>query len=235
MAFVAQQNARDAVRALISDGQPSYATAPFGIVRQESLTQQIPPVATPVETTFMVLWSQIPAGKNATVWAVPETIAAYVDGATVPQTIENDGVTSDLDQNGNFTLATPPTSSLLVSYGWQWFNDGDIDQYIASAISWLYQWPDVTTIPDPMNDALALRSASLACQSLARRLRLPDVTAGDAKEALSGIAKGYEQDAKDFETRADQARKDYWSSADQPLQPTAAITSVNYPPYQPYR
>lgn len=75
----------------------------------------------------------------------------------------------------------------------------------------------------------------MACQKLARQMALPDVTAGEAKEALSDVAKQYAADATSFFKAAAQARKDYWTTGDQPLQPQAAITSLNYPAYQPIR
>lgn len=237
MAFATQQTARDTVRALLRDGQPSYASTAFGLVRQEQLTQQIPAAATPTQTQFYVTFSSVPLGKNVTVQAVPGTIAAYRDGGTTPDTVANGAVTADIDQNGNFTLQTAPVSALLVTYGWQLFADGDIDQLIADSQSWLYQWVDsgLLSLPDALNHALACYSAGLGCRAIARQLRLPDVSAGEARESLSAVAKGYEQDAKDFFARADKARLDYWTSADQPKQPQAATVSVRYPPYQPQR
>lgn len=235
MGFASQQDARDAVRALIRDGQPSYATVPFGQVRQESLTDQIPAQATPTQTEFYVRFSSVPLGKNVTVQAIPATIAAYRDGSGTPDTIGNGRVTQDIDQNGNFILATAPVSQLLVTFGWQIFADGDIDAYLADGMSWLFNWSGVGAIPDQLNHALALYAAANAVSAIARQLRLPDVTAGEAKEALSDVAKGYEQDAKDYLGRAEQARKDFWTSADQPLQPAAAATAVHYPVYQPKR
>jgi hypothetical protein len=236
VAFASAQAARDAVRALIRDGKPSYATVPFGMVRQEQLSDKIPAVATPVLTEFYVRFQSVPLGKNVTVQAVPATIAAYVDAATVPKTLGS-GVASDIDVNGNFILATPPVSSLLVTYGWQLFADADIDALVADANSWLFQWVEggVSAIPDQLNHALAMYAAGLACEGIARQLQLPDVTAGDAKEDLSDVAKGYAQSAKDFFARADKARIDFWSSADQPLQPAGAVMSLAYPVYQPKR
>jgi hypothetical protein len=212
---------------------PSYATSPYGLVRQESLTDQIP--TSPTLTTFYVRWQNVPLGKNMTVFAVPSTIAAYRDGSTSPDTVGNGKVTADIDQNGNFTLQTAPTSSLLVTYGWQLFQDGDIDQLLDEARSWLFNWSTLDLVPDALNPALCQYAAGLACQSIARQLRFPDVSAGEARETLSAVAKGYEQDAKDFFARAAQGREDYWTSADQPKQPAAAIISVKYPAYQPRR
>jgi len=226
---------RDTVRTLIRDGMPSYATVPFGLVRQEQLTDQIAAQATPTQTEFYVRFESVPLGKNVTVQAVPGTIAAYRDGGTVPDTITNGRVTGDIDPNGNFTLSTAPVSSLLVTYGWQIFADGDIDQMLDEARSWLFDWATLDVVPDGMNPALTKYAAHLAAASIARAMRLPDVTAGEARETLSAVAKGYEQDAKDFLAGAQQSRKDYWSSADQPLQPQASVTPLSYPAYQPYR
>jgi hypothetical protein len=238
MAYATQQAARDAVRALLRDGMPSYASSPFGLVRQEQVTQQIPAQATPTQTEFYVTFSSVPLGKNITVYAVPATIAAYRDSATTPDTIANSKVTQDIDQNGNFVLQTAPVTSLLVTYGWQLFADGDIDQHIAQANSWLYAWVDsggITAIPDQLNHALALYAASQAASGIARQLALPDVSAGEAKESLSGVAKQYAADAKAWLGEAQQARQDFWTSADQPKQPAAATVAVRYPAYQPKR
>lgn len=223
---------RDDVRTLIQDGMPSYATVPYGLVRQEQLTDQIGTGGG--ITTFYVRWQNVPLGKNVTVQAVPATIAAYVDGGTIPKTFGT-GVTSDIDQNGNFTLSAAPASSLLVTYGWQVFSDGDIDQFLDLARSWLYDFATLDLVPDALNPALTKYAAHLACSSIARRMALPDVTAGEAKEALSSVAKQYAASAKQFLSGAEQSRKDYWTSADQPLQPTAAIVSLRYPSYQPKR
>ena len=238
MAFGTQQAARDAVRALLRDGKPSYASGPFGLVRQERLDDQIPSVATPTQTQFYVRWQGIPLGKNVTAYAVPATIAAYRDGSTTPDTVTNGGVTADIDQNGNFTLAHPPTQQLLVTYGWQLFADGDIDQYLSDANDWLFQWTDsggITAIPDQLNHALAQYAAGVACEAIGRQLQLPDVGAGEVKEALSKVAAGYMKSAQDFFKRAEKARQDYWTSADQPKQPAAAVLAVKYPVYQPRR
>lgn len=237
MAFASQQAARDAVRALIRDGQPSYSASPYGLVRQESLSDEIPAAATPTLTEFYVRFQSVPLGKNMTVYAVPATIAAYRDGRTTPDTVNGGGVVSDIDTNGNFVLAAAPVSSLLVTYGWQLFQDGDIDQLISDAQSWLFQWVDagLGSVPDALNHGLAMYAAGLACEAIGRQLQLPDVSAGEAKEDLSAVAKGYMQSAKDFFARADKARVDYWTSADQPKAPAAAVTSVNYPVYQPKR
>lgn len=238
MAFASQQAARDAVRALIRDGMPSYASGPYGLVRQEQLSDQIAIAATPVQVEFYVRFSTVPLGKNVTVNAVPATIAAYRDGGTTPDTIGNGRVVADIDQNGNFTLSTPPVSGLLVTYGWQLFVDADVDQFVSDANSWLFQWVDsggVEAIPDQLNHALAMYAAALACESIGRQLQLPDVSAGEAKEDLSGVAKGYMASAKDFFSRADKARVDFWTSADQPKQPAATVTALRYPAYQPRR
>lgn len=238
MAYATQQEARDAVRVLLRDGQPSYASAPFGLVRQESLTDQIPAAATPTQTEFYVRFQNVPLGRNVTVQAVPGTIAAYRDGSTTPDTIANARVTQDIDANGNFILSVAPTGSLLISYGWQLFSDGDIDQLISQADSWLYAWVDsggIGAIPDQLNHALALYAASRGAEGIARQLAFPDTTAGDAKESLSQVAKQYAASAKAWLAEAEQARKDYWTSADQPLQPQAAVQSLSYPVYQPKR
>lgn len=238
MAYGSQQAARDAVRALLRDGQPSYSASPFGLVRQESISDQVPAAATPTQTEFYVRFASVPLGKNMTVYAIANTIAAYRDGNTVPDTIGNGRVVQDIDVNGNFILATPPASVLLVTYGWQLFQDGDIDQFIADADSWLFQWVDaggISAIPDQLNHALALYAAALGCEAIGRQLTLPDVKAGEASEDLSAVAKGYVQSAKDYFKRADKAREDYWTSSDQPKQPAGAITNLKYPVYQPPR
>jgi hypothetical protein len=148
------QGYRDVVRTLVRDGQPSYATSPYGLVRQEQLSDQIAAAATPTGTEFMVRWANVPLGKNFPYTAVPGTIAAYVDGSPSPQTITNDGVTQDIDSNGNFTLAVAPTAQLLVSYGWQALTDGDLDQLLDNARSWIQGFATLDDLPDGMTPAL---------------------------------------------------------------------------------
>jgi hypothetical protein len=99
----------------------------------------------------------------------------------------------------------------------------------------LQGFASITEVPDGLAAALTWQAAAMACQKLARQMALPDVTAGEAKEALSDVAKQYAADATSFFKAAAQARKDYWTTGDQPLQPQAAITSLNYPAYQPIR
>lgn len=229
------QGARDAVRTLVRDGMPSTALHPYGIVRQEQLSDQIPAVPTPTQTTFYVRFASVPLGKNVTVQAVPGTIAAYRDGVSIPDTLAGGWVTSDIDFNGGFTLAHPPVSGLLVSYGWQLLADSDLDELVDTARSWLYAWASIGLIPDGCNPALSQYAAGLACRSIARQCRLAKVGAGDAREDLSDVADGYEKDASDFLKRAETARASYWTSADQPKSPAAAIGNMNYPNYQPRR
>lgn len=225
----------DQVRTAIGDGQPSYATSPFGLVRSESLTQQIPDVVSPTETTFYVLWSSIPLGKNVTVQAIPGTIAAYVDGATIPLTVANSGIVSDVDVNGNFTLNAAPQTSLTVTYGWQIFADADLYQMIDQARQWLINYQTLETVPDALQAALVQYASYLACTRLARQLALPDVTAGEAKEALSQVAKQYQQMAGEFLASAQNVQKAFYTSGDEPLLPVAVTQVVNYPRYQPFR
>lgn len=226
----------DQVRTILRDGMPSYASRPYGLVRQEQLTQQIPATSPSTQTTFMVLYGPVPLGKNdSSVQPVPATIAAYIDGSTTPATTSNGGVTADIDMNGNFTLSTAPQSSLLVTYGWQRFADGDLYQYLDIARSWLNDFATLDQVPDGMVPALTYHASYQAASAMAQQLALPDVTAGDAKETLSAVAKGYAQNAATWLKAAQQYRKDYWTSADQPLQPNAAITSLRYPVYQPKR
>lgn len=226
---------RDQVRNNIHDGMPSYATIPYGLIRQEQLSDQI---LTQTGNIFYVRWINVPGGKNITYFAVPATIAAYRDGATAPDTIGNGRVTSDIDQNGNFTLQTAPATSLAVSYGYQLVQDGDIDNYLDQARSWVGGFQDFTTldtVPDGLSPAVVLYACHLACNAIARQFRFPAVKAGDASESLQEVAAGWSTDAQRFLADALSLRKSYWSSADQPQLPAAAIVSMTYPNVQPIR
>jgi hypothetical protein len=226
---------RDTVRTLIRDGQPSYATGPYGLVRQEELSDELDAQATPTQIVFYVRWSTVPLGKNVTITAVPSTIAVYVDGNTVPLTVGNGGVVQDIDFNGNFEISTPPTSRIMVTYGWQIFQDEDLDQILDQARSWVQGFATIDAVPDGLAPALTFHAAAVACETISRQMSLPDVTAGEAKESLSGVAKQYAASAKDFFARADKARQDFYTSGDQPLQPQAAVVGLAYPAYQPFR
>jgi hypothetical protein len=227
---VTTQQARDQVRTVIQDGKASGDAAAFAVVRREPLTDQIPNVATPTLTTFLIRFSQVPTEEYVTVYAIPGTLVAYLDGNPTPI-----APTSDVDANGNFTLPTPPTVSLEVSYAWQYFTDVDVDTFVNAGRAWLRDYPSVDQVPDGLTEALIAYAASRALRALNRKLTLATAKAGDAQVDFSDLAKALQAQADAQEKLAAQARKDYYSRADQTLQPGVDISTFHIPPYQPLR
>jgi hypothetical protein len=218
--------ATDSVRRLIQDG-PGY-----NLVRQEDLSDLIPAQATPTQTSFYVRFSSVPTEQYVTVFAVPGTLLAYVDGGF------GVGPRTDVDINGTFILPSAPTSSLLATYQWQYFMDADIADFVDRARGWVggpNAYPDLTTVPDGLMPALIDYGASLACAAMARKCSLADVRAGEAEARLSALARQYAAQAQSFETSAAAASRRYWTRADQTAAPGMDLSSIGFSQYQPMR
>lgn len=218
--------ARVAVRRLIQDGTSGDAT--YNVVRLEELSDQIPADATPTQRQFLLRFESVPFQEYVTVFAVPGSLAAYLDGSATPAS-----PSADVDRNGNFTLPAPPTSKLQVTYAWQFFLDGDVDGFVDGARAWLRDFADVGTIPDGLTPALLHYAAGEACSALARKCQLANVRAGDAGADLAEIGKQYAAQAKDLRAAAVKERDDYYARAGVTRAPAMAATSLALDPYQP--
>ncbi len=143
--------------------------------------------------------------------------------------------TVDVDANANFTLPAAPTSSLLVTYGWQFYSDADVDGFVDEAREWLREYTDVTLVPDGLAPALIPYAGAIALRGLARKCTLADTRAGDAAVNFSALAKAYSADADKLEKEALAARQSYYSRADEALAPAASATGLSIDPFQPRR
>jgi hypothetical protein len=218
----------DSVRRLIGDGALAGQAA-YNMVRLEDLSDQIAALATPVGTTFLVRFSQLPTENFVTAYAIAGSLVAYVDGSPSPVT-----PTSDVNANGNFTLAVAPVSQLQVTYAWQYFQDADVADFVDQARGWLAQ-PTLAGTPDGLATALVQYAASLALYAMSRRCALADVHAGDAGSQLSQLAAAYSKDAAALYADAIQARDSFYVGAGSRRTPAGAIASIGLDPYQPKR
>lgn len=217
------------VRGMLQDGLSSDATPiPYNLVRLESLSDQL--VTADDQTQFTIRFKDTPTQGAVSVYYIPGSLVAYVDYSGSPTT-----PTVDADVNGTFTLPVSPSSSVLVTYGWQYFLDSDIATFVDHARAWTREWSDVSLIPDGLEAAVISYATSEALAALARRVTLGDAKAGDASLNLSQIAKQYAALAAQMSKQAETLRASYWSRADEQLAPAADVASIAYDPYQPWR
>jgi len=224
-------SARNGIRHRIRDGVPSLDTnpVPFNVVRLESLSDQIP--ASGSETVYQVRFEDVPTQRYMNAQVVPGTLVAFVDGAWTPTT-----PSVDVDQNGNFTLASAPTTALLVTYAWQYLSDGEINQFIDEARQWLREFQTVDTIPDGLTHALISYGASRALYSLQRTAILAPVRAGDSDVDWSKLSASYQKAADQQYAIACKEREQYYSQFPESLDPTAVdVSAIVLQPYGPIR
>lgn len=226
-------SARYGVRQQIRDGLPALDAdpMPFSMVRLESLTDQIGTPATPVLQVFQCRYEGVPTQDFISVQVIPGTLAAYVDGswtAAVPLT--------DVDQNGNFTLPVPPTTQLLVTYGWQYFSDSAIDSFVDEARQWLREFKTVDLIPDGLVPALIDYASSKALYALGRAAILAPIKAGDSEVDWSKLAGSYNTAAKAAEATALRERQDYYTQGPEAKDPMAVDVAAPYiERYEPWQ
>lgn len=213
------QSARYQVRKQIRDGVPEMdaTPVPFEMVRLESLGDQI---ATTTGNVFQLRFENVPLERFATVWCCPGTLVAYLDGSWAPTY-----PTVDVDQNGNFTLPVAPAAELLVTYGWQFFTDSDIDSFVDEARQWLREFAAVTNIPDALSPALIHYAAGLALSALARQLTLSPIKGGDADFDPSVLAKQYQAQAAALMATATAENKAYYDRGFEKLAPAVDVAA----------
>lgn len=216
------------VRTLIQDGTDANGQ-PYNMTRLEDLSDQVPVAATPTQRQFVVRFQSSPVEEYVSLYAVPGSLIAFIDGAT------SVAPSVDVDQSGRFTLPSAPVAVLLVTYGWQWFSDSDIDAFLSQSLSWLVNFTTVSEIPDGLVAALTQYAAGQALNALARKATLADASAGDAKMDLSALAKMWAQQAKDFIKNATDARDAFYTGAGANQAPQAQSMSLAIAPYQPRR
>lgn len=225
------ESARNQVRHEIRDGMPALdaAPTPFEMVRLEDLSDQIVQAATPAVTQFQLRFQNVPLEQYATVYAIPGTLVAFVDSwQPTPPTL-------DVDRNGNFTIPLAPVASLKITYGWQFFLDTAIDNFVDQSRQWLREFTSVSLIPDALNPALVHYASALALRALGRQLTLAMVRGGDAEIDLSSLAKAYTTQADALEKTALAERETYYSKGPEPLAPSAAVAGTFHRDWTPRR
>lgn len=227
MAQPTASTARQQVRRLVQDGQTSDATpVPYKMVRLEDLTDQV----STGQTTFQVRFTGVPTEAYVTCYVIPGSLVAYVDGSPAPTSPK-----TDVDRNGNFVLSAAPGQQVQVSYGWQYFADSDIDDFVDQARQWLREYTDVTLVPDGLVPALVRHAASKALEALAAKVALPSVSAGEASADLSKLASEWRAQATAWASEATSLRESYWARASEPRGPAFDTGSMALDPYQPQR
>lgn len=227
--------ARNAVRHQVRDGMPigDAVPQPFNMVRLEPLTDQIPTAeqeATPTHTTFQVRFDLVPTQGRMTVHAVPGSLVAYVDGSWTPT-----APTSDVDDNGNFTLPVAPLKQLYVTYAWQYLSDGEIDNFVEEARRWLREFTTIEQVPDGLTSALVLYASARALKALERSANIANMKAGDAAIDFSELSKNYAKVAEGLEARAEKDREQYYSRGPEVLEPFAEATPLAIDAFEPLR
>jgi hypothetical protein len=228
-----QLSARYAVRHRIRDGVPMLDTnpVPFNQVRLESLSDQVQAVPTPTQTTFQCRFSDIPTQRYMNAQVCPGTLVAFVDGAWNPVT-----PSQDVDANGLFTLPVAPIVSLAISYAWQYFADGEIDQFTDEARAWLREFATIDLVPDGLTPALISYASGLALEALARSATLPSVQAADSNVGWDKIAAAYVLQAKAQGDRATAERLAWYTQGPEALDPmVGGFSSPSGSPYTPLR
>lgn len=213
----------DRLRRAIQDGQTSDGES-MSVARLEDLTEQVMQQATPTGVQFAVRFAATPTQGYASTFVSPATLVAFVDGNPAPIT-----PTVDVDANGVFTLAAPPAETLLVSYTWEYLQQPTIEAFLDEARAWVAgpaTFPTLEDVPDGLVPAVIDFAAARALRSLAAKLQLASAKAGDAGMDWSDITKAYTVQAKERAASAAEARKSYYSRADQTLAPASAISQI---------
>lgn len=227
--------ARNAVRHRIRDGVPvlDASPVPFNMVRLEDLSDQIPTPqpATPTQRVFQCRYADVPTQQYMNCQVTPGTLVAFVDGSWAPTV-----PTLDVDQNGNFTLPVVPLQQLLITYAWQYLADGEIDQFVDEARSWLREFQSVAMVPDGLVPALVSYASFRALTALTRSANLAHVRAGDSDVDWSALSKQYLAEATAACKTATDERTVYYSQGPEALDPTAVdISAVAERPWTPLR
>lgn len=215
------------VRTLLQDGRDAEGTC-WNLVRLEDLTDQLGAAATPTRTIFMVRFTQNPLAGQVSVYGVPGSLRAYVDGSAAPVL-----PAVDIDQNGNFTLAVPPVQKLQVSYGWQLLPDSAIAEYVNQAAGWL-GLAILDDCPVGLAPALINQAACQACQAIARRCTLSNQRAGDSGADLAELAKSYRESARDFCAAAARMRRDFYAPGEEETVAAGELVELYVPRFEPW-
>lgn len=222
-------SARYAVRHRIRDGIPMLDAdpTPFNMVRLENCADQIGQPATPA-TMFQVRFNDVPTQRFINANVCPGTLVAYVDGASTPTY-----PTQDVDINGNFVLPVPPLTSLFITYAWQYFSDGEIDQFVDESRQWLREFSQVSLIPDGLVPALVSYASSRALTALATSAsRLANQKRGDESVDWGTLQKQFQAEAGQNCSQANAERTAYYTQGPEALDPTVVV--VSSPPIGPY-
>jgi len=213
----------DRLRRAIQDGETSDGEV-LSITRLEDLSDQVMSQATPTGVEFQVRFAAHPTQGYVSVFVVPGSLVAFVDGNPAPIT-----PTVDVDANGVFTLAAPPDERLLVTYAWQYLQQPTLEGLLDEARAWLQgpaTFPTLEDVPDGLAAAVIDYAAARALRSLASKIQLASAKAGDAGVDWSDITKAYSVQAKERQATAEAARKSYYTRADQTLAPASEVAAL---------
>lgn len=149
-------------------------------------------------------------------------LGVYVDGALVPVAADDMAV-------GEFELVTAPTNSqtLEASYYIQWFNDDELDTFLAQASQWTGLGADVTNIPVGLRPAILEYSACLGYRRLAlwwsRAISETYMYQDAPSKDRFAIVDSYTKMAEAHCGRAEAIRNDYWSRQGQSNAPLFGV------------
>ena len=128
----------------------------------------------------------------------------------------------------------PPVSALLVTYAYQLVGDGEVDQAVNEARSWLREYPTVDAIPDGRVPALISYAAGRVLAALSRTAILATVHAGDSTLNLSDLAKSYQALSASAYAQATAEREAFYTQSSEARDPTVAdVAAVWISPFTP--
>ena len=210
-------NIQNSARLILDD----TATAKFN--RAEDLTRQI-------------------SGTNKLFYLDNRYIASVelvlVDGAVV-----SSGNYTLNATKGLITLVAAPTVSISVSYYWQDFLDADLQDFcyrglaeIGSSTGQANVEADLATVPEALKKAVLEYTAHFGFLALiSKTARLFSAGAGKKNIDKDGIAKKYQEQAKEYWDKAELTKDNYYKKQGRQYKPAATELAVNYPAYTPRR
>lgn len=148
----------------------------------------------------------------------------FVNGALVT-------VATDFPDSGDFILSAAPatTASLVGSYYHQWWTDAELTLFLKNATQWLGYGSDPANIPDGLQPAAMHYAGQEAYSKLALwwALRISETYKVEDRPAKSTVEaqKTFLDMAKEFRSRSNELRKQYYTRQDQAEAPLFGVNA----------
>lgn len=212
MPWTTLQNARDDLRALISDGPKDKLRYRKRCIGDLNGTN----------TRFKTF-----EFRRVTDFSTESglSLGVFVNGVRKTQ---GTGVTADFPEIGEFILDTAPsnTSRVEATFYIQWFLDSELDVFLKNGVQWLGLGEDATKVPPGLQPATMYYAAQEAMHKIAVRWaeRLSEVyKAEDAVKGETSPVDDFRRLAKDYKEKSEGLRKTYYQRNDQASAPLFGI------------